>query len=156
MPKFLGLTVRERRPVAKMLSQHEIATPTSILAAFVALRIAQLPADPSAPYKGQGQEVLKLRNGRTLEITILKRSGEYTNDANLWCSVRVGMPGAPRYKSVEIPLEESGQILEEFRRYRARSIAAAELQKDSRNQQTAVDLIEELIGGAVEETSAQT
>jgi hypothetical protein len=142
----------EAKTTTGLLTDHGIATPTAILAAMIELEIAKLPAQPSAPWRGQGVEKLKLRNGREIHVRIFNSNGDTSIFPENWRKVSIGMPGSPQYRSVELTEQESVGVVREMRRYRERSVAAHRQMLDSNNQQDALGIVEELICPLEEES----
>lgn len=149
--------------IRRLLKQYSIPTPSRIMADLIALKLAQLPADPSAPYKANSHMFdMELRDGRKIEITV---DSCYTGDGSSrsWGGgtltegldrkpgpgwhhpIKVGLPGAPHYRSVELTHEEQTIISDQIDLWQERSLAARRLQVEAESQETALDIVERLV-----------
>lgn len=125
--------------IKKLLGQHGIPSPTTLIAQLIALKIAALPADPSAPYKGQGVQELETRDGKKLLVWI--KDGNHIS-SNQWSQVECRIE---RDSIVTFDEEDSAPIIAEFRAYRHRSIKCSKLNQEARNQDRALGILEKIV-----------
>lgn len=128
--------------IRDFFGRARIPTPSSIMSDLIALRIAQFPADPDAPYKANGSMIeLRLQDGRKIEV----RFGEVWHHGRRSVTVSAGMPGPPSYRTVTLTPEEQEPILREVREWQRRSLALRDAQRAVAEQETALDIVEGLI-----------
>lgn len=123
--------------IRNLLGEARIPMPSRIMAELIALKIAQLPPEPNAPYKAnEGIKELSLRDGRKIEISIDDRDRQ---------TIRVGLPGAPAYRTVELNTEEQQIIFRELLAWEDRSLKVHFANQEADSQDAALEILEGLI-----------
>jgi len=135
-----------RRPVSNMLAGASIPTPSLLMAQMIALRIAELPAEHSfcgrtmwlnLPIRG-GEGVVEVR------VEAEPNRGYWAN--NRWgANCRVGMPGSPKYRSVDLTQAEQLVIADAAHALHWRTTDARAAARDAESQHSALDILEHLI-----------
>jgi hypothetical protein len=132
--------VEEARDVREFLDQADIPTPTSILADLLVLKINFLTAKSSEHryYRDSSYIELNTSTGRKIEIWM-------SLNGNGHGSLRVGMPGAPVYRSVHFSGKECTSVIDAVVALRERYKAQIRADAAAQSQHDALDIIEHML-----------
>ncbi len=135
--------------IREQLASVAIPSPTSILADLLCLRIAQLgPEAKEHSNDGDYSSItLKLKDDRVIEIylSIRRFRGPPLRDLNPNLELRVGMPGPPVYRSVDLSVAEAQRVIDAIMALRKRKSDKQRADADALSQHNALDMIERLI-----------
>jgi len=135
-----------RRPVSDMLAGASIATPSALVAQMIALRIAELPAEHS--FSGSTMWLnLPIRGGDgVVEVRVQAEPNRaYWALNRCGASCQVGMPGSPKYRSVDLTQAEQLVIADAAHALHWRTADARAAARDAESQHSALDILEHLI-----------
>lgn len=126
----------------RMMSQHRIPTPSRLMAEMLALKIAQLPADP-VKYTMPIFIEMRVKGGIVLEI---RSSIDCPNKgSSSFKDLTVGYPANPHYRSVDLDWEEQRIVLKQIGLLADRSRAVRDTQREAESQDAAMSILEAII-----------
>jgi hypothetical protein len=135
------------------MAEANLPTPTSIFANLLAIQIASLPAaDKYIEASSRCSFELKIADkSRVIEVSLFNER----SDASLEISfsvhklkhlkLSIGMPGLPKYRSVELNVDEAQIVVGQILSLRARSWRKKRARLDAENQHNAITLLEHLL-----------
>jgi hypothetical protein len=147
------MTFWRRRPVSETMAKANLPTPSAIFANMLALQIAGLSAsDEYIEASSRCSFDLKVADkSRVIEVSLSNERSDASIEISFSVhklknlKLSIGMPGAPKYRSVELSCDEAKIVVDQILALRARSRQQKRARLDAENQQNAITLLEHLL-----------
>lgn len=142
-----------RRPVSDLLAEASIPSPSGVMTDMLVLRIAELPTviDKSTLDSDMMWLDLPVAGDRKIEVRLSRSGAGYVGLDGCYqyhkekLEVKVGMPGPPVYRSVDLSSRERWRLIQALMTYRFRCAAQRAADRDAESQRNALELLERLI-----------
>lgn len=132
--------------VRPLLASADIPAPSMLMAHMVALRIAQLPSEHAFDDRKMHLRIPIRDSEREIEIWVQAEAGAmYWTNNRQYATVRLGMPGPPVYRSVDLTREESLVIIDAAHALHLRTIERRYAERQAESQHNALDILEHLL-----------
>lgn len=140
-----SILTTEDKPIARLMDEHNLPKPSSLMAGMLALRIARIPA---ARQYAKTQDLylrIPIRNGKA-EIEVRLSSAKRHSEI-VW-SVSVGLPGnndGKGYLSVDLNEQEQKEIIDQMHGLMKRSRDMVAVEREGDSQHAALSILEDLL-----------